>query len=385
MQTLARVLRCTSELGRSFHVFFESALYAEYGDGSMDLFLFPVIVTGCVIGVTCAADTPLPPFVHGIVYRHYLVSHAPEAATAVRIHATDLTSDWITHTLRVTEQTDHSASIAVRDKRLWLAYHSVTPASVAPIVEEHLRHYSVNAFCGGEFISVNADGKSPREGLVVDWLWHELGTDQLSRLEKVSGLGAILQRDIVPIGEQAVLRFELVIPWPKPGQAPTGRMRVIRIESVHDVTKKQWKPVEATVLEDFDVGFTEPFQAVVVGKEYYFLTHSGNLFNVGPAELGKPRRCMPYWGPGQGRLSALIMDANKGSSFVFGQDDKGWFYAKLGPGLERQRFNGAVPKDRAYPYETAVELARVLISKEEITLPAPTRAPPSDKTKPGPR
>src|SRR5439155_8955340 len=139
---------------------------------------------------------------------------------------------------------------------LWLDYQQAFSASLH--VDEVIQHVSVDALFAGRWEPVDADGR-PQEMFGRGVFWIESNEDQFARITRLAGPGARLERAFVPVGDQAVLRFELVISWPKPDQEPTGRMRVIRIESLYDKSLRQWQPVTTNLLEEFEVGFTEPF------------------------------------------------------------------------------------------------------------------------------
>jgi|SRR5579864_792130 len=336
--------------------------------------LFFALLIAAAPSACAAGEQPDNDFVCGTIFRGHLVSHRPEACADICIYASEF-NGYVTHILRIPVGalqpgvTSQPSSLALHKDRLFYDYHEQSyGGGPIPHIQEKIRQLSVPSLCAGHFEPVDADGRTPANGFLVDWLWRELGSDQEKRLKSRDERRTELFRDIVAQGDQVLLRFEVVY---EPCHEGAARMTVYRLEREYDKRAKQWKSVAMKEVESFDAHFAEPFQAVVIEGTYFFITHSGKLYRAQPREGGLPRIDDLIYDKPQGRIHGLITDANseKPGYFIFVRDEKGWYYVRLHKQIAPIRYEGKDPPKGQLPYETAFGFAQVLIDRKEVTIP----------------
>src|SRR5579864_2669433 len=270
------------------------------------------------------ADPKAEPLVRGVVYGHHGIAHA-RTVGELRVYVWDWTGRDADHVFTYCGDIDEPSTVAVRSSRVWLD-RKVGRELV--FVDESIYRSAAEPFLAGHNFPIDSDGgKWPHFGF-VGLFWNEPHSGRVERLAESFGKDTTMFRDIVAVGNHEITRFELT---GKLGEQKDARMTIYRIEEQYDNKNKRWNSPVVTEIEQFKAPRVEPFAAVIVGQDYYFITDSGKLWHAPPKQAGQARRAEEKWDHADSRLKALVSDSNnEGGHFVFGQDEKGWYYMKLG-------------------------------------------------------
>ncbi|WP_143392977.1 hypothetical protein [Fimbriiglobus ruber] len=148
-----------------------------------------------------------------------------------------------------------------------------------------------------------------------------------------------------------------------------ARMAVIRVTP--DLKKPREQPVE-----EFEVDFREPFQAYVLGDEYYFLTRSGSVYRAPPADKGKSRRMVAVWAAPQPPVGYIFSDGNRpGVHYLVVTrkrevEQTEWYeYFRLGPNPQTRELKNVEIDSTETPVERAYWMARALRENEILVTP----------------
>ena len=256
---------------------------------------------------------------------------------------------------------------------------------------EWVYRYELGDFLQGKAITpkmVGIDGtageeKCPNPDLVLDPLWDIRIRGQSSALKDQR-----FHYDIVPISRNEMVLIAMTN-IPEDGtQARTPRwsMRAFRSTWVFDKNAfeknkpKEWQQGEWTTVGSFEVAFTEPFQALVKGEVYYFLTASGKLYRTGPKP---PRIFEPVWDDSKRPITHFLTDADADRTFLFckpAKEGEPGVYFELGPKPEPKPYDlSEVKRSKAdEPLKGVLERARFLAAQKLLKNPDP----PKDDKKP---
>ena len=203
-------------------------------------------------------------------------------------------------------------------------------------------------------------------------------------LEKKVGLNPRLEYSTVPIADLAALRFELTFTrtMDKPTRKP--RMTIFRLERTRDPKKRappdprskplhddDWPNAEIKQIEEFPVEFREPFDAVILDKDYVFITHTGRMYRAVPPADGKVRRAeevktLP------GRIAAVITDTNHpGQHWLVCHEGEGLRFVPLHKDGKEVRIAKCRKWSQPLPYEPVLEYAQILVREKAIRIPKP--------------
>ena len=236
---------------------------------------------------------------------------------------------------------------------------------------DRIYYLSVQGVCDTKLSHVEPNGQ-PVNGIAQMWRRH---TELPVSVEYKPGQTEILHTAIASAGERDLLAFDLIHTIPEKGtSARPARIAVLRItpeERARTEIEGAAKP-EVKKLGEFRAEFNEPFQAYVIGDDYYFLTKSGSVYGSPSAEKGKPRTMVAIWdNKKQPPVRFIISDGNKtGVHFLIYHRQKiGWEYFQFGPEPKPQLLTDRISDDQEPPVEKVYDLARVLRDKKLIVTP----------------
>ena len=139
-----------------------------------------------------------------------------------------------------------------------------------------------------------------------------------------------------------------------------------------DTVLKDWTPEWST-----PAAFTEPFQALSLGDDYYFVTRSGALYRAAKPAKGTARVLTPVWYGKKQPIKAFITDAKTGKTFLFVPPAKEGGKRAFFELSDKPRLVEYDPKlvplpPLEEPHRTIVHAARILVALKKIegTLPA---------------
>ncbi len=326
-----------------------------------------------LFGLNCAdAKEKDADFIRAYVYNDYLLTCIPSDLT-IRLYSTILSDPSFVHT-KFIWSADRPSSFAVGYKHLYIGYHFREPlGSFRNLTTEYIQLSSADAFCFGQWQWIDIKAKKGLD-FKTETFWLERGYDSDIRIKALRRREDVfsLQRDIVPIGEMAVLRFELIF---DPKVRNAGRMYVYRVERMRDDDGKLWKLPEMKLLEEFDTEFAEPFQAAIVDKDYVFITLTGKIYRFGPPVKDEKRTGIEEKWPGP--IVALITNANAPNShYAIGRKDKDWrFYVSLAKGAKPKFFNSSSWLRPVMHSDEGWHYAYELIRGKEFSVPEPMKSP----------
>ncbi|HEX4611141.1 MAG TPA: hypothetical protein VH092_23320 [Urbifossiella sp.] len=171
--------------------------------------------------------------------------------------------------------------------------------------------------------------------------------------------GSIEVRHTAVAGDRDLLVFDLVRTVPAEGKAETPhRLVVTRVVPDRD------KEIESPVAE-LRAGFSEPFQAYLVGEDYYFLTRSGSVYRSTPPPKGQPRTMAAVWDAPRPRVRFVVSDGHRpGVHFLVVSHERGWGYFPLGHDPRPQVL---IPNpNETDPIEAVYEVAVALREKKAL-------------------
>lgn len=151
--------------------------------------------------------------------------------------------------------------------------------------------------------------------------------DKIRFAARDAGIGFMptIYSDAIATGPASVRQFVLSnVRFSRRGAALKDGIRV----SQENVDAPAWSMVAYTFKKgderwwqkepELEVSFREPFTALAVGGDFYFLTDSGSLYRApAPARKGGTRRVYRVWNGRRRPVVALVEDADAGRAFLF--------------------------------------------------------------------
>ncbi len=135
--------------------------------------------------------------------------------------------------------------------------------------------------------------------------------------------------------------------------------------------------------EDFPVVFKEPFEVLLKGDTYYFVTASGRLYYSPKSAKGKARTLDVLWNDESRPITHFITDADAERTFLFCKPAKkgepGVFF-EMGPKPEPKPYDlsKVKPSKADEPLKSVLERARFLADQKLLKNPEP----PKEEKKP---
>jgi hypothetical protein len=156
-----------------------------------------------------------------------------------------------------------------------------------------------------------------------------------------------------------------------------------RYEGRWNAKKKEWEDnrwdAKGKMLEDISwkkegsiaVGFKEPFQALALGDDFYFVTRSGSLFRAPKPAKGKNRVLARVWDGRLRPVKAFVTDAGTGKTFLFVPPaeeggKRAFFELSDKPKLVEYDPKLVPLPPLAEPHRTVVHAARILVALKKI-------------------
>lgn len=138
---------------------------------------------------------------------------------------------------------------------------------------------------------------------------------------------------------------------------PKWSLKVFSRQGKYAKNKEDWEHTPWALEATIAVGFTEQFQVLAKGDDYYFVTTSGKVFVARKPAKGKNRTMQPVWTDWKRPVWLFITDADRGTTFLFvGPAKKG----------ERPAFFELAPRAQPMTYDPA--LLKWSLSKHPIRL-----------------
>jgi hypothetical protein len=134
---------------------------------------------------------------------------------------------------------------------------------------------------------------------------------------------------------------------------------------------KEWGNGKWTKEGTIEIGFIEPFQALVKEEDYFFVTESRRLFVARKPTKGSERKLTAVWNEPDRPITAILTDADADRTFLFvAAKEKGgkpaFFELSDKPKLEEYD-PASVPLPRLEePHRTLLHLARILAAQKKI-------------------
>jgi hypothetical protein len=152
---------------------------------------------------------------------------------------------------------------------------------------------------------------------------------------------------------------------------PKWSFTAYRYQARWDAARKEWQErpwVQECALR---VAFREPFEALAVGPDCYFVTRSGRLFRSPPGPVGKPRSVQPAWDNPARPVTAFLTDADSGRAFFFAppaaKGGKPAFFEAAARPKPVEYDPAAVPLPKAAgPARDLLHKARVLVALRKV-------------------
>jgi hypothetical protein len=133
--------------------------------------------------------------------------------------------------------------------------------------------------------------------------------------------------------------------------------------------------------------FKEPFQALSLGDDFYFVTRSGSLYRAAKPAKGKDRVLARVWDGKKQRIESFITDSATGKTFLFVPPAKAGgrpAYFELSDKPKLVDFDPKlVPLPKLdEPHRTILHNSRVLVALKKIEGKAATKAADKERAKP---
>ncbi len=200
-----------------------------------------------------------------------------------------------------------------------------------------------------------------------------------------------LHYDYLPVAEDRVLLFVLtdtrghlesagtggelggahVVVSAEEAKTPKWSLTIHSCRNTWDADKNTWSndphwKREGTI----EVGFTEGFNALGKGDDYYFLTVSGKLYRAPKPDKGADRKMEAVWDDEKRPVVAFITDADADRTFLFCKPDKDGkgVYFEMDTKPDPQPYDaGKIPEakpDDALP--AVIAYAKILVADKKI-------------------
>ena len=204
---------------------------------------------------------------------------------------------------------------------------------------DEVEYVSAERVCEGKWAFVHPNGElvkfPPDEKHAIMWKRRiELLLD-----DDLPGVPYYVHTAVAPDGKRDLLAFDLIVTNPEEGKpTPPPKIAVSRIVP-EERARSGAGAFAANVgepdfrhAENIEARFEVPFQAYVIGDDYYFVTKTGEVYIAVPAKKGKDRVTVK-WDATMPRVAYVISEGERsGVHFLITARDKtGWHYYHLGP------------------------------------------------------
>lgn len=306
-----------------------------------------------------------------IVYQDHIYLHYKDRQLGyvIVVRPANVYSVRITHTKFMSNASNYFESAFIRDRVLVLG--TSTWGKEAPFLfhkTEMVHYLSPSKLCEAKWVHVEPSGEITQKFLSYDYMWGR-GTGYIFTDDRTGKID-IVHTAVAADGPRDWLVFDLLRTVPAEGKpAPPARIKVMRLTPEKTLTGEG--KAEEKVLGEMPTAFDEPFQAYVLGEDYYFLTRSGFLYCSPKPDEGKPRAMTAIWGKTKPRIQFIISDGNKpGAHFLITpREEVGWDYFRLGPDPKPQELDASHSHKNDSPPEAVYWLARELRDKKLIVAP----------------
>ncbi|MCE9568253.1 MAG: hypothetical protein K8U57_40150 [Planctomycetes bacterium] len=331
-----------------------------------------------VLLVACdavAADKPAtPPIVPSIVYRDHVFVHYHNLNARNKpyvIVVKPLNNYAISTTFDVANARNGLGSLFVRGNVLVVGENDEWPLGIGQVISiDSVGYFSADRICDAKWIPVEPDGEAVKVVQGSDPKMWSRKTERFIQLK--AGDTEISHTAVAASGERNLLVFDLIKTTPSKDAAPKFHIAVTRVTPEMKVRLDGWTNrgrAEEKPIEDVPSEFSEPFQAYLIGDDYYFLTRSGSVYLAASPEKGKSRTMKGIWTDPASRIAYIISDGERtGVHFLIPARDKiGWGYFRLGPTPKLQFLSANRPyPDDMEPAEIVRELTQLLKMRKEI-------------------
>ena len=159
-------------------------------------------------------------------------------------------------------------------------------------------------------------------------------------------------------------------PEKKPAPFP-WTFTTFRYEGRWDAKEKLWEERPWTREGSIAVAFKEPFQALALGDDFYFVTRSGSVFRAAKPVKGTDRTLARVWDGRLRPVRAFVGDAKTGKTFLFVPPAKrggkrAFFELSAEPKLVEYDPKLVPLPPLAEPHRTIVHAARILVALKKI-------------------
>ena len=101
------------------------------------------------------------------------------------------------------------------------------------------------------------------------------------------------------------------------GKSPPCTFSSYISDSPWDAKKERWVPKPWALEWSTPAAFEEPFQALALGDDFYFVTRSGAMFRAAKPAKGTDRVLTRVWDGRLRPIKAFVSDAKTGKTFLF--------------------------------------------------------------------
>ena len=247
--------------------------------------------------------------------------------------------------------------------------------------DDTVSYVSPDRLCDAKWLHVEPDGKPvkyPDAGNhVYPVMWGRRSEFPPLNSDLAPGATEIVHTAVAAAGDRDLLVFDLVRTVPaRDKPAPTPKIAVTRLvpEERARVTGfgiGSWGQPEVKAAGELMSVFSEPFQAYLLGDDYYFVTKSGSVFRSLPPTKGAARTMSAVWDKPKSPVRFIISDGNRTGVhlLVTAREQGGWEYFRLGPDPKPQVLSDVDFGDDETPPEVVYKLAVLLREKKEIVTP----------------
>lgn len=344
-------------------------------------------------GGTLEAQRPgSTPVLHSVVYREHLITRTVDRSRVARpeVLLVRPLEDGRSRTLLDLNSGSRSgsASFFVRGRVLvaqtglyFLSQHLPTMghSNSTVTIEYHaadrvLRGRLVGAEPSGDPVGPVPPGERP-----LNVVWGR-STDIPVPLEDFGpGDTEVMHTAVAPDGPRDLVLFDLARTVPAAGKQPDRpEIRVTRITPEAKARPGgvfgmvHWGRPATTSLGAVAPRFDGPFEAYVVGDDYYFLTRAGVLHRSPPPASGQPRSTEVIWDRAERHVRFVISDAHRAGAHYLITPRRGligWDYFRLGPVPRPEELTDRFTPEVDRPEETAYDLAK-LLREQQVLAPA---------------
>lgn len=315
----------------------------------------------------------------GVVLGDEVVTCTSSGSLIVEIFAHSIDKDQVTQGRRCSEsdrspfrwQLDHNA--------LWVSSDckALNPPSPPGVGGRYLQRIDMAEFSKkGEYIFHRQDSRfSDNTPAAL------LGGDVYSS-------NYFLYYDYLPAGKAQARQFMVTNLTSKPidrerdfkdGNPPSSVFSSYISDSHWDAKEGAWKEHPWKLEWSIPPTFQEPFQALGLGDDFYFVTRSGTLFRAAKTAKGKDRTLALVWDGKERPIKAFVSDAKTGKTFLFVPPAKeggrrAFFELSAEPKLEEYDPKLVPLPKLEEPHRTILHDARILVALKKIAGKAAPKA-----------